>query len=330
MTGGTPRRGRRDNGLHAASYVRIADVDPRVGEHLLDVLGLAGIAAYLQPATDLHPVTRANTLPSRHTERLFADRDHLTEARDYVARLARDAAPGIAGATPGPTSVQPPVRPAGRPPEPTDRAEGRPAEPRRGAEPDGPDDPTAPPPGSDPTGAGPTGPTGTGPSDPTGPITELDAAWARIVADFDAPVSSPVPPWPVAEDLPDDEKDADEKPGTGPGRAPAVPDAIDPFAATGRPAPPAEEELDPEDRFEPPPPPPIPRPSRYTALALGSIAGGLVLLFWPGVLDVTGLDESITVTVGVLLILVGFGTLVWRLRAGDDEEDDDTDDGARV
>src|SRR5688500_5745807 len=33
-TGG--RRGRRDNGLIASAYESVGDVDPRVGEHLLD------------------------------------------------------------------------------------------------------------------------------------------------------------------------------------------------------------------------------------------------------------------------------------------------------
>src|SRR5919107_1186176 len=47
-TGG--RRGRRDNGLIASQYDPIGDVDPRVGEHLLDVLAGDGIAAYLQPS----------------------------------------------------------------------------------------------------------------------------------------------------------------------------------------------------------------------------------------------------------------------------------------
>ena len=42
MTGDS-RRGRRDNGLDAAAFVPLLDVDPRVGEHLLDVLASAGV-----------------------------------------------------------------------------------------------------------------------------------------------------------------------------------------------------------------------------------------------------------------------------------------------
>lgn len=87
MASGGARRGRRDNGLVAAAYAAAGDVDPRVGEHLLDVLGLRGIAAYLQPASDLHPITRTTTLPSPPTDRLWVDREHLDTARDYLAKL---------------------------------------------------------------------------------------------------------------------------------------------------------------------------------------------------------------------------------------------------
>ncbi len=92
MTSGGARRGRRDNGLVAAAYAAAGDVDPRVGEHLLDVLAVRGIAAYLQPAADLHPVTRATTLSARPTDRLFVDREHLDTARRYLAQLAEEPA----------------------------------------------------------------------------------------------------------------------------------------------------------------------------------------------------------------------------------------------
>lgn len=102
MASGGARRGRRDNGLVAAEYAAAGDVDPRVGEHLLDVLALRGIAAYLQPAADLHPITRTTTLPARPTDRLFVDRVHLDTARAFVRQLTAgevdvDEAPGDAG-----------------------------------------------------------------------------------------------------------------------------------------------------------------------------------------------------------------------------------------
>jgi hypothetical protein len=81
-------RGRRDNGLDAALWSPVRDVDPRVGEHLLDVLGAAGIAAYLEPATDVEPYTRSVSLPSPPSDRLFVDRAQRTEARGIVDRHA--------------------------------------------------------------------------------------------------------------------------------------------------------------------------------------------------------------------------------------------------
>jgi hypothetical protein len=94
MTGpaGRPARGRRDNGLDARDFVPLIDVDPRVGEHLLDVLALAGIAAYLQPSSDLNPVIRSTTLPSRPTDRLWADRRYANEARNLLAQHESEAA----------------------------------------------------------------------------------------------------------------------------------------------------------------------------------------------------------------------------------------------
>ncbi|MFI7605073.1 DUF308 domain-containing protein [Micromonospora sp. NPDC049366] len=88
MSAGGARRGRRDNGLDASEYAVAGDVDPRVGEHLLDVLAAGGIAAYLQPSADLNPVTRTTTVPARPVDRLYVDRSHLTTARDYLTQLA--------------------------------------------------------------------------------------------------------------------------------------------------------------------------------------------------------------------------------------------------
>ncbi|SCG41352.1 hypothetical protein GA0070609_1017 [Micromonospora echinaurantiaca] len=91
MSAGGARRGRRDNGLDASEYAVAGDVDPRIGEHLLDVLAAGGIAAYLQPSADLNPVTRTTTVPSRPVDRLYVDRSHLTTARDYLTQLTDEA-----------------------------------------------------------------------------------------------------------------------------------------------------------------------------------------------------------------------------------------------
>ena len=97
---GRPHRGRRDNGLDAPEFVALADVDPRIGEHLLDVLGVVGIAAYLAPSADLNPVVRATTLPSRPTDRLWVDRERLDEARGLYEAVQEDEAASAAPARP--------------------------------------------------------------------------------------------------------------------------------------------------------------------------------------------------------------------------------------
>ncbi len=79
-------RGRRDNGLDAALWSPVQDVDPRIGEELLDLLAAAGIAAYLEPATDVGPYTRTVFLPSPPSDRLFVDRTRRADARRLLAQ----------------------------------------------------------------------------------------------------------------------------------------------------------------------------------------------------------------------------------------------------
>jgi hypothetical protein len=100
-TGGA-RRGRRDNGLDAADYAVAGDVDPRVGEHLLDVLAAGGIAAYLQPSADLNPILRTTTYPARPTDRLYVDRTRLAVAREHLDKLTGGLPP-----TPPPGAAPP-------------------------------------------------------------------------------------------------------------------------------------------------------------------------------------------------------------------------------
>jgi hypothetical protein len=87
-------RGRRDNGLDAALWSPLRDVDPRVGEHLLDVLHAAGIPAYLEPAADIGPYTRTVFLPSPPSDRLYVDRGRRAEARTLVDAQADEHARG--------------------------------------------------------------------------------------------------------------------------------------------------------------------------------------------------------------------------------------------
>jgi hypothetical protein len=94
-----PRRGRRDNGLDADRYVPLLDVDPRVGEHLLDVLRLAGVPAYLEPSMDVEPYTRSASVPSPPTDRLWVDRERRDTARDIIT------AETSTGGTPDPDAI---------------------------------------------------------------------------------------------------------------------------------------------------------------------------------------------------------------------------------
>jgi hypothetical protein len=274
-------QGRRDNGLVAAEYASAGDVDPRVGEHLLDVLALEGIAAYLRPSTDLHPVTRSSSLPARPTDRLYVDRAHLATARGMVARLSADA---------------------------DDRPhQDRPHQdrPRRQR----PDD------------AGPhhAAPDEAAPDD-------MDLAWESIVAGYDAEIQVPRRPWPAAEDVADTGSSApDTDPHHG-GLLRAAPedqlsllDGLDTFGA--------HLPDDEEEGFTPPAPPPLPRPSLPTALGIAGIFGGLIILLSPGLMPI---GEDTALLTGFCAILAGFVTLIWRLRPGDDEDDGDGDDGAKV
>jgi hypothetical protein len=269
---GDARGGRRDNGLVAAEYAVAGDVDPRLGEHLLDVLALQGIAAYLRPSTDLHPVTRTTTLPDRPTDRLYVDRTHLEAARGYLDRLRAEESRG----------------------EVTTMADG-------------------PPRGGD----------------------DMEAAWAAIVAGYHDDRAAGA--WPASEDVARDSgrdggRDPDEPRGAGTqaprrlvdGRAalgdepPSLLDGLDTFGANLP---------DDDEGYEPPPPPPLPRPSMPTVLATLAIAVGFLLLLWPGLLPV---GHDVVLLLGFGGIIAGFVTLVWRLRPGDEDDDVDPDDGAKV
>jgi hypothetical protein len=104
-------RGRRNNGLDAALWSPLSDVDPRIGEHLLDLLHAVGIAAYLEPSANVEPYTRSVTLPSPPSDRLFVDRARRAEARVVVDEHAPPAAEaGDAARASAPE--RPAVRPA--------------------------------------------------------------------------------------------------------------------------------------------------------------------------------------------------------------------------
>jgi hypothetical protein len=79
-----PRRGTRDNGLRCASYVAIADLDPRVADALLSQLRDNGIAAYAAPTPGASGGYLETRLPDRPIDRLWVDDVHSDRARAIV------------------------------------------------------------------------------------------------------------------------------------------------------------------------------------------------------------------------------------------------------
>ena len=339
MTGGSARHGRRNNGLFAAEYAVVGDVDPRVGEHLLDVLGNRGIAAYLQPSADQHPITRLTTLPGRPVDRLFVDRRELGTAREFYDIATADTAGAIdpdgLNAAPAPAARSatdfeaawasivasfdaPPA--AGPHPWPASEDDnrggpgGRPmSDPTRAI----PDttwpvptdptissswDPTASPTNTGPTVSGPTttGPTSTGPT-VSGPTVTPSAS--------EPPPQTPKPPKSA--------RDGNDYIDAGP----SLLDGLDTF---GRGLP--DDEDDGED-YHPPAPPPLPRFAGITVIGMLGIIVGIAVIIYPALLPVsTGFAEIL----GGTCLVAGGIALIARLRSGDEDDDDDPDNGAVV
>ena len=299
MSTGGARRGRRDNGLDAADYAAAGDVDPRVGEHLLDVLALDGIAAYLQPSADQNPILRATTYPVRPTDRLFVDRVHLAEARATLNRLTS----GDAGLAIDSGGLSPDLF--------TDRPDAGGSQGDVDAEwakiiagfNETIDPTTAPWPASE--GLSPD------PTRPPDPSRESD------------PARPPDPPAGKSDNKPPASPDSRSAGTTFNRRRTDRPepessllDGLDTFGAG----------LDPdEERYVPPPPPPLPRISKYAVAGVLAIIVGFVLFLRPTLLPI---DRDFVTLIGFSAVIGGAVTLVWRLRSGDD--DDDYDDGAVV
>ena len=81
MTGPAPaHRGRRDNGLECERFSPVADVDPRLADHLLDVLGLREVPAYVEP----------NSVSGPTADRLYVDSARTTDAREVLTEIAAE------------------------------------------------------------------------------------------------------------------------------------------------------------------------------------------------------------------------------------------------
>ncbi|MGN6333580.1 MAG: hypothetical protein ACTHOD_18345 [Motilibacteraceae bacterium] len=77
----------RDNGLSAASYHPLVDLDPHLADAVLDLLADEGIAAYATPAVDHRALTE---LPARMVDRPL-DRVYVDAVERTRARLLVDA-----------------------------------------------------------------------------------------------------------------------------------------------------------------------------------------------------------------------------------------------
>ena len=82
----------RDNGLNAASWVLLADLDPRVADAALDALRSAGVAAYTNP----HPGIRRAYLDvspmPQPTDQLYVDAAARERAEAVLLDLQEDEA----------------------------------------------------------------------------------------------------------------------------------------------------------------------------------------------------------------------------------------------
>jgi hypothetical protein len=173
---------------------------------------------------------------------------------------------------------------------------------------------------------------------------DVDAAWAQIVAGYDAHIDATATPWPASENLPADPPparpdgtQATDTAAPAPTRRPSAtgfsgvsvtrryddePSLLDGLDTFGNDLP---DEATDDEGYTPPPPPPLPRISKYAVFGLLGIVAGFVLFLFP---DLIPVDTAVVTVFGFLAILAGFITLISRLRNTD--EDRGPDDGAVV
>ena len=300
-----PGDGRRGNGLPCNDWGALVDVDPRLSDALLASLAAAEVPAYVEPAQGSHTLTRAATLPDRPLDRLWVDPGRADAARAVIGTEVAQLTALLAEQDPGATAhglVQPVPRTAARrvltPPS-------LPARPQPPAQ--SPDQPPAEP-----------------PVEPA--RLDDDEEFRRIVEGFSREHDSPVPPWPVIEDV--------EPPARRPfPRRPERPGAAEP---TRRRTDPPDEELpgwvepevvEDEGHYEPPPPPPVPRLAPRKLAAAAAVLVGVLLMFAPKLLlqDRTAFVGLL----GVLLTAGGAAALVYLMRDAP-PTDSGPDDGAVV
>ena len=345
--------GRRANGLAAAQFGALVDLDPRLSEALLARLRGAGVAAYVEPAGNAQPLVRSVVLPSRPLDRLWVDPERADEAREVVTAEVADLSALLAEETPGATAhglvqavpryaAHRVLRPPDLPEAPTPPAAPAPAAPT-----------SAPPTSAPPTSAQPASALpdpgaepdrgAVSPEAAPGPV-DADELFRQIVAGFEQGSGSPVPPWPVSEDLsdgpssdddarsrsPEPERRSDRPAAPGADRRrrrrddDALPDWLEPDAL---------DEADLADpaidggHYTPPPPPAVPRPKGRTVLSALGVLVGLLLAFAPSLLG--QVESTGTVLLGMALMVGGAVGLVTAVRDAPPDEQR-PDDGAVV
>lgn len=293
-----PSQGRRGNGLPSADWGALVDLDPRLSEALLTRLADAGVAAYVEPALDSNTFTRAAGVPDRPLDRLWVDPSKADAAREVVGAEVADLTALLAEEEPGATAhglVQPVPRTAAR------RVLSPPPLPGRA---------TPPPPAAAPP-----------------PATDPDEEFRRIVEGFSTEAASPVPPWPVSEDVEPQSRrirpsrpersddDSRSRRRTDPPQEPDLPDWVEPGA------------LEDDGHYVPPPPPPVPRLAPQKVLAALAVVAGVLLMFAPKLLLQ---DRTAFVgLMGLLLTTGGAAALIWLMRDAP-PTDSGPDDGAVV
>jgi hypothetical protein len=89
---------RRDNGLHASSYVRLRDVETHVVEGLLDRLRDEDVAAYVAPASGRRGPYGDTVLPDSPSDSVFVDADRRDQARTIIEAYLAEVADELAWA----------------------------------------------------------------------------------------------------------------------------------------------------------------------------------------------------------------------------------------
>lgn len=276
---------RRDNGLVAAAWGALVDVDPELSTDLLSRLAAAGVAAYVEPVV----------LPA--LDRLWVDPERADAARLVVRALYADLEPDVDGADLiRPVPDDPQLRSLA-PPDlvPNDLAPTEQAPTEQAPTERAPTDQAAPDPALPPA---------------VTPLDE-DALFQEIVAGYSQTAPEPIRRWPAIEDLPDpqpprrrknDQSKIDQPDPPPPPAVEPIPDWLEPDAL----------EPDEDDHYVPPPPPPLRWFQARTLLATAGIVLGILAIFIPWLIQLP--DSNGSRVLGTVLMLSGVGALIWWMR----------------